>query len=499
MELQFQNTPFFCLHTLSDQKHTQEQTQEVRLTDAMPDVGTVLGAWGQVLLRSKQWSGSTITLSAGVMAWVLYEPEGGGTPWMVESWVPFQEKFDLPDSGGKEGVIHCGFHLCEVDGRSASARKLFVRVNVDTAVQALIEQRMDVCTPQDVPEDVQLLQRTYPVVVPMEAGEKHFELEEDLSLPSGMPAVNKILCYQAYPSVQEQKTLSDKVIFRGNVTVHCLYMGEDERVYGWDADVPFSQYGQLDREYEPDASVEVTAVPTSMELQLGEQGQLKLQMGLAGQFAVCQRQLIHLVEDAYSPVRSVELLTGQLPIPAILDRQEQKIMAEQTIPGEGMQIVDTAFFLRNSKPVIGEQNVSIDMGGHFQLLYYDLEGKLKTADANWEQGWSMDADPGIAVQTRLTPQMPVGLPSGTGANVQSTIILSAKAVSDEGFSMVCGLNLGEVELPSGNRPSLILRRAGGDDLWTIAKNSGSTVERIRNANKLTDEPAADRMLLIPLN
>ena len=63
---------------------------------------------------------------------------------------------------------------------------------------------------------------------------------------------------------------------------------------------------------------------------------------------------------------------------------------------------------------------------------------------------------------------------------------------------VSGLQLGEAVTPDPGRPALILRRSSGQQLWDIAKSTGSTVESIRNANGLTEAPDDDRMLLIPV-
>ena len=49
-----------------------EQTQELRISDGMPDIGRVLAAWGQALLWGKQWESDAVNLNTGVMAWVLY-------------------------------------------------------------------------------------------------------------------------------------------------------------------------------------------------------------------------------------------------------------------------------------------------------------------------------------------------------------------------------------------------------------------------------------------
>lgn len=46
MELQFQKTGIPCLKEVLREPKNQEQTQELRLPEAYPDVGRVLGAFG---------------------------------------------------------------------------------------------------------------------------------------------------------------------------------------------------------------------------------------------------------------------------------------------------------------------------------------------------------------------------------------------------------------------------------------------------------------------
>ena len=51
MELQFAKQGCSCMKRVISQVKELEQTQELRLLDAMPDIGRVLGCWGQILIR----------------------------------------------------------------------------------------------------------------------------------------------------------------------------------------------------------------------------------------------------------------------------------------------------------------------------------------------------------------------------------------------------------------------------------------------------------------
>ena len=67
MELQFEKTLCNCLRMCQPQVQSQEQTQEVRIPEGMPDIGTVLACWGQIVLRGKEWRSDAAGISGGVM------------------------------------------------------------------------------------------------------------------------------------------------------------------------------------------------------------------------------------------------------------------------------------------------------------------------------------------------------------------------------------------------------------------------------------------------
>ena len=114
MELEFQKTEIPCLHTILRQVQTQEQTQEVRLSDEMPDIGRVLSCWGQVMLRGKEWRTGALSVNGGVMVWVLYAPEDGSAMQCLQTWLPMQIKCDLPGND----ILHCFQNTGDVQFRS---------------------------------------------------------------------------------------------------------------------------------------------------------------------------------------------------------------------------------------------------------------------------------------------------------------------------------------------------------------------------------------------
>lgn len=498
MELQFNKTVIPCLRTLSREVQTQEQTQEVRLTDGMPDVGNVLACWGQLLIRGKEWRSGGMSVSGGVMAWVLYEPEDGGEPQCVETWLPFQMKWDFSESE-RDGGICVSPLLRGMDARTVSARKLMVRAGVSILGEAMVPAEIELYEPGELPEDLCLQKNKYPIQLPREVGEKAFSLEETLSLPASAAALDKIIHYSLRPELIDRKIVSDKVVFRGTTVLHVLYRSEDGQLHSWDFDIPFSQYAELDREYEPESMVKIDLAVTNLELDRGEEEDLLLKAGLTGQYVVYDNSVVEIVGDAYSPHRQVTPEVSRLHLPTVLDRVEQTFGAQQAVELDGGRIADVAFYPEHPR-IYRESDKSVaEMSGVFHLLYSDENGQLGSQNARWEDEWVLPASGDARIEMNVQPTGKPQVSVGNGeVTVKADMHISAMATEGQGMPMVTALALSEAAQPDPNRPSLVLRRAGNDSLWEIAKRAGSTVEMIQNANGLTQDPGRNQMLLIPV-
>ena len=499
MELQFNKTVVPCLKSVMREVQTQEQTQEVKLTDGMPYIGRVLASWGQLLIRGKEWRSGGMSVSGGVMVWVLYAPEEGGEPRCVETWLPFQMKWDFPDTE-RDGMICIDPLLRGVDARSVSARKLMVRAGIGILGEAMISSDVEVFSPGELPEDVHILKNAYPMLLPREAGEKAFVLDMALSLPASAPGLEKLIRYELQTELAEQKIVADKLVFRGMATLHILYQGIDGQLYGWDFEAPFSQYAELDKEYDTDATARVSFAVTSVELEQGEEENLGLKAGLTGQYVVYDRPVIELVEDAYSPNRPVIPQMSNLRIPAVLDTHTETVHADQTVDINGTRAVDVTFYPDHPRLHREGDKVAAELSGVFQLLGYDENGQLQSASSRWEENWALDADEDASMEVAVQPSGKPQVTTGSGsASVRTDLLLNARTTSEQGLPMVAGVELGEFSEPDPNRPSLILRRADRDRLWDIAKQTGSTVEAIQKANNLQQEPVGGQILLIPVS
>ena len=497
MELQFQKREASCLRPVVREHKQTELTQELRLSDGMPDAGRILGVWGQPVIRSKQWSGDQITVSGGVMAWVLYAPEDGSECRSMDLWVPFQMRWDIPDTES-DGVMRVVPALRFADGRTLSSRKIMVRIGLSVHLEALCPMSYVVFEPEELPEEVQILRRTYPALLSRTAGEKTFTMDEEFALPETLPAPSRILRYLARPEITEKKIMGDKVIFRGRLNLNLLYRDGEGAVRSWEEELPFSQFDQMEEDVREDASLDIQIAVTGLELDLMDQ-RLRLKCALAAQYLAEEQAMLELVQDAYGLNRDVKMREEQISLPVTLEERVDSVSVEQILPGKNAEVLDAVFtpdFPRyHGGTTAGEQRLS----GVFQVLFRGEDGTLESSSLRWEQQRDLPMAENCVPDGMVVSQGKIkAMETGDGISLSIPLQVETKTGTIQGLDMASGLELGQEREPDPERPSLVLCRPGKENIWSIARRCGSTMEAIQRANRMDGEISENRILLIPI-
>ena len=470
MELEFEKRQLKCLAPVLSEVRDLELTQEIRLGEDMPDIQKVYACWAQGVLRGKEWTGSEVTASGGVTVWAAYQAEGEDRARLAQCWIPFQMKWPVGDSAQAAVALR----VRQADARSASARKILVRVCLSGLARVYAPKSFEIPAPENVPKGVELLRQSYPLVLLKEAGEKTFPLEEPLDLSAGTVTGPALL----RPEITDCRIQGNKLAIRGNVNLEVfLEGGTQSKTYP----IPFAQFAELDGTYGDRAAALAELTTAGAEVEGGEDPTAKLSLTL--QYRITDRENVELTQDGYCLDKVFTNRYEQLPIPVILDQQTLNLKSQHTLDGSGECRVWEDF----PRKVPGSD-------GAWQQRY---TGQSWGGQAErWEENFTWNtAGNGDALPEALRVAVkPVGEESL--AETEERIVMTAW--SDAGLSVLSAMELGENREETGQKPSLILRRPGENTLWEIARDCGSTVERIRQANGLEGEPEPNRMLLIPV-
>lgn len=315
MQLQLTCSQCRCLDLAVRETQNLEQTQEFRLTDGLPDIGRVIGGWGQPIFRSKEWGSGSVTFSAGMLVWVLYAADDGSGDRVINTWIPFQNRWELPE-GTPEGQIRAMCLPRLVDARAVSPRKLMIRAGMGVGIEVFAPESVSVCTPKGEPEGIEVLRTGYPIRLRREAGEKAILLDEELTLPESAPKPETLIYCTMEPKLLDCRVLSDKLVYRGTGNLHMLYRSDGGQYHSWDFEMPFSQVQPLDAVYEKDPQGEIRFGITNLEPELEAGGSLRVKCALLAQYVIMDRELVEIAEDAYSRKSKLELITETCAFPA---------------------------------------------------------------------------------------------------------------------------------------------------------------------------------------
>ena len=496
MEIQFKQKDCRYMHRIHCRELLTEQTQEVKLSDGSPDIGRVLGVWGQVLLRGKEWRANGIGMTGGIMAWILYEPEGGGTPDTVETWIPFQAKWDISDPQ-TEGLIHGSCWIQSMDARVVSARKLIVRTGLSICADILREETFSYYEPENLPQDVCVLPHEYLLKLPDEAGEKIFDLEE--SMESHIPDYDKTVCCRALPRVTEQKVLGDKLVFHGELQIHLVYLTSEGKIETQNFTIPFSQFQELEQIHDSESDLAVQLLVTALDTEISDTGNTEFKIGMVAQYVVYHCQNVITVEDTYSLSNEISCHMEDISAPAVLETGKESIPAALTAEMDAECILDSVFYPNPATVAESEEGTEIGCSGSFQILYRDTENKLQCGWYFWNCEKQIPRLPCGRISAEInSAEGALCTSSGGTVDMHAGVILTVIREADCGIRAVCGLDIGEKLETDPMRPSLILRRLGDSSLWELAKKYRTTREAIQKENALEGEPDSAQILLIPI-
>lgn len=501
MELVFQEKEVECLQRVFCETVLSEQTADVIVPDAQPDILRVVDAFGTVLIRSTDCAARSASVVGTVLVGAIYVGENGEVR-QIRTQIPFAVRRDFT-SQEDNCTLQCKCVLRSVDARVLNSRKLLVRVGLACTLTVYAQEKRRVYDLPEAAENLQLKRTTLPLTLPLTLCEKSFVLNDELEVDGTKPAVENLLKCLCKAQIAEQKTLGDKAVFKGSLSVHALYEDGEGKLNTHDWTVPFSQYVQMDREADEADLTTLLALKT-FEVEADSESdsrRLLLSCDISAQCMAVGQTEVTLVEDAYCTDAVLAPQYAQCEMTAILDRQ---VFRQTAITGGGepaQSVVDVWVYCGEADRQRTEDGMILTQPFSCNVLYYDADGEL--------QGTTLH--PTLPVQTALceegsccVAEVSAGEASCTAGNggveLRLPVELTVESTACHRFKPVMGGEITELPEETEPRPSIILRRAGqNEELWELAKAYRTSVRSIREANALAaDTICADTMLLIPL-
>ena len=265
MELAFEQKQRSCLHRMAHLSLAQEQTQELIIPDSMPDASRTLICYAEPEVQSKTNREGSLLVTGTLRASCLYADEAGSLQ-LLTSELPFTVKLESAELREEtQTLVRCCVR--SADSRLINSRKVLLRVTVLVQADGYEPQTESTSVLAAPPACLQLKTQVYETNAPVELSERAFQVSEELNLPDGRPQIARLVSFSLTPVVQEQGLVGSKAVLKGSANLQITYLDDENALRTLSFSVPFSQYCQMEGEYDQDETLESALLVTGVQLE----------------------------------------------------------------------------------------------------------------------------------------------------------------------------------------------------------------------------------------
>ena len=504
MELELEQTRLNGYEAVVDTGLFPEETMEMIVPDACPDILRILDTGGWVELTGREAQEGRLEVTGTVRAAVLYLPDGEEGVRRLEAAIPFTCGTEHPRLNSR-CVLTVLPRMEAAETRALNPRKVLIRASLALDIQAWLPQEESVCSGVAGGDGTveQLCEpcRTYGAVW---VGEKPFHFADEIALPGSRPAAAELLKHRLTFSCSESKVIGNKLIFKGEADLRILYRSMDGDLCQAEFQLPFSQILEASEAGEEcDCTLEV--IPTSVQcsLEAGEGRMLQISMELLAQAVLREERSFQLLTDLYSTAWALEAEPALCRLEHRVDRGERTQMVREVLECGTLADLVTDAYASVGRVAQGREGSRLNLEAEVvvTVLFREEGGGLTSVTRRLQVPCAVDAPEGAVCRCRCRcPEEVFASPTAGGVEVRFPVEFRYLICTREERAGVAAARL-DTDTPRSQdgQPSIVLRLVGkGERLWDIAKHYGTTAGEIRQANQLEEGTLpAGQLLLIP--
>lgn len=441
---------------------------------------------------------------------VMYTAEETYRICTVTQKQPFHKTLELNKEAASPHItaaVRCDYVNC----RATSQRRLDIRgaLTIRTIVTAPKDYPVLCCAKgcgvQTDPLPLTVLGRRL-------SASQEFCVREELSVPQGKPSIDEILTIDTYASLTESRIIENRIITKGELFVHLLYMpcGEQPTPEVIESRFPFSQVLDLPGVTEEhSAAVRFDVTDYTCSCKQDESGQC---CAVNAEFSICavceadKNMEIHVLRDAFSTQYQADTQVSPLTTKRMLYPLKETHSCKTTIEipqNELNGVYDLACRFTEEDCRMGESSFIITGTLSCTLLACDSESmpvlyeKKTPCELTLQTACSEES---CFLQPIICPSsVSYRMISDTEVEVCAELCVTGTVYADVRCHAVTQIDLRENDAQKPQQPPLRLYYASaGERIWEIAKRYGASPLLIAQENEgITDPISAPCMLMIP--
>lgn len=509
MDLSLKKEKLSFVKSVFESVFTHEETMEVIVPDAQPDVLQIIDTTATLLLRAKDADNGRVSVSGEVKASVLYTPENENSVRKVDVSIPFtalaEGKGISPDCS-----IIASLALNSASAAMINPRKLNVRADVIIDVACYESADIFISTETIDDEDcneIEILRANESFSLISAVKEKTFVINEDFTMPATKPAFADILSTDAKVIIEDTKSVGTKLIIKGVAMVDLLYRAEqNNEICSVEFSNVFSQIIEMDS-FSENSSSDVRFMLTGAyisenTLSSADSQSLTIELHAVAQCLVRAEEEVSYIADVYSTCRDLGCTRDEFKLKNYIDSSSVNEILKGSISCGGVQSVLSS--RAAISPVTVTENgeeITLSANVDIHILYCNDDNQVQCACQKSAVTAKIDAECGCtySAQAALAGEIYVTF-SDSGFDYRVPVTFTYDRSCETSIDSIFEMSLSEDNCAMQSRPSIIIYKTQeGDRLWDLGKRYTSTRDLIIAANELDEvsKLPAGQLLIIP--
>ncbi len=488
MDIRFKGASLQYYERILNTAVSQEDTAEMIVPDALPDVAELLLTDGCSMIRGKDVHRSGVSISGLSELTVLYRAEDGSLGRMPAE-IPFETEigFNVADDASR---IAASVRLVSGEARILNSRKLLLRAEVCVTVSVWMPKELrwvSEAAAEDCHVDKKTERCRISSVIALE--EKTFTAEDVLSIPAGKNPAEKLLYARASLRQEDAEQVGRKLVVRGSASVTAVYQSTAGDVTSAELRLPWSAFLELP-EGESELGWELVTAMTGCSAELTDGG-FGLTVGGVIQAVIRSEKEICWIADAYGTncVFTPAFETAEVDTETVCQTETETAVIRLDSIRKPRSI---AFITADcGKPRQEKDTVRLPVS--VKALCVMEDGKMELLTGKGEAGLAGNG----SVPEIICGEVFAALSAG-GAEARVPVSFRRTVVRRRQLSFLTDAEVSpEKEKP--DCPNVILLRASeGDSVWALGKKKGISCDAIRSYNQLSEgeEPQPGMLLLL---
>lgn len=487
--------------------------EDIIVPDVKPDILKVLQLDATACVTDKKMSNGILVVNGRVDLTILYVPDSENE--RVKSIIAsydFEERVDCKDAD-LEMIPLVTANVDRAEFYLTNSRKIRVKIGVGIDYEVTSKRNVEVAVDAEDCEKAQLLRENVNIQNCVGITEHNFDVNTAIDIPNGQSSINEILKLDAKILNSEYKSVTGKLVVKGEMNVCVLYEDEVGKIQFTESEIPFTEVIECEDASDEticDIDYETADITYRVcEDSDGDNRIVEVECKVCVQVKATETVTLDMICDCYEPSVKTELIKEEAEVEEIVSRPS----AQNTIR-EVFNTADTKTTVVGVYNVVAKPNITkikmqdgkLSVEGKLEVYILYLteneESPVAMTKKDMPFGYMLDCDgneAGLLPEVKSeVKHIAYNLNAVGEIEVRCILALNANVIRKRKIELIEDVITEENE-ETEKKGIVIYFVQNGDTLWKIGKCYAVAQEDILKFNDMTEdeELKIGRRLLIP--